>query len=123
MHFRFNEPRRQPGREARQRPCHGARLALFPPRDGEGCWENSAANQQAHDKEKPAEVDADDVPDDGEDGHRQAEDADVDVRDSHEAVRARVGLDIRLVDVEGQDRGDGDELGGGAGRHGHEQRD
>lgn len=121
--LRLRQPSRNTGDETHHRSADRSGLALLAPRDGECRREDGPADQQPHHEEEPAEINSDHVPDTREDGHGEAEDADIDVRHADHLGRRRTRPHVRLVHIEGQNGADGDELGARAGRDRHEQRD
>ena len=99
-----HQPSDNAGAKASDRTCYRTCRGLSSPGDGERCWEDGAADQQAHDEEEPAEIYADCIPDDGEETHGQAEDANADFAHEDQTAGRCFGVEVGLVDVEGEDR-------------------
>lgn len=71
----------------------------------------------------PAQAEADLEEDDGDDSHQDADRDDDAAPDPHELSARGLGVDVGLIDVVGDQGGDGDLLRGTSGGDSHEEHD
>lgn len=99
--MRCYQPRKQSRAQSSDCAGGGTRSRLPPPSNRKGGRKHGAPNQEAHYKKEPAKIDADGVPDAGEEGHGKAKDADHDVGDKDELFGRGRRFEVCFVDVEG----------------------
>ena len=86
-------------------------------------WDDGRSDYDAHEEVHPAEAEADPEQNARKEPHDNAEEADAFLAELKDVVAGRVWVDVLAVDVVGDERRDGDGLGGAGGHDGHEEHD
>ena len=110
----MHEPSNQRAGEAENRGEGSGSPALLVPEEGKGSGQHSGRDDDTHKKVEVTHRDTDVVQSSGETGHGECVDDDASVGSIDESAAAGVGVEVLLVDIIGEDGGNGNQLS----RHG-----